>query len=51
MIKRTISGLGSPTTTYTAAQQVTDGGSTQSCIAWRVYHISDAVGRGFAGVS
>ena len=51
VIKRTISGLSAPITTYTAAQQVADWGSTQSVISWRVYQISDAVGRGFAGVS
>ena len=51
VIKRTISGLSAPTTTYTAAQQVADWGSTQAAISWRVYQISDAVGRGFAGVS
>jgi hypothetical protein len=47
MIKRTLSGLTSPTVTYTAAQQTTDFGSTQTDIAARVYQNSAQVGRGF----
>lgn len=35
------------TASYTAAQQTTDFGSTQSSIAVRVYQISATVGRGF----
>lgn len=50
-LKRTITGLTSPTTVYTAAQQVTDFGSAQSSISVRVYQLSAAVGRGYAGIA
>ena len=46
-VKRTITGLSSPTTTYTAAQQTTDFGSTQATIYFIVYQISATVGRGY----
>ena len=47
-VKRTFTGLTSPTVTYTAAQQTTDWGAPLSSAPdWRVYQISDAVGRGF----
>ena len=48
-VKRTITGLTSPTASYTAAQQVTDFGSAQSAITVNVYQISARVGRGYAG--
>jgi hypothetical protein len=48
-IKRTITGLTSPTASYTAAQQVTDFGSAQSSLTVNVYQLSAKVGRGFAG--
>ena len=47
-VVRTISGLTSPAFTWTAAMQTTDFGSGQSVVSWRVYQISDVVGRGFA---
>lgn len=50
-VKRTITGLTSPTALYTAAQQVTDFGSAQSSILVNVYQISAAVGRGYAGIA
>ncbi|MEQ1788861.1 MAG: phage tail protein [Rickettsiales bacterium] len=50
-LKRTITGLTSPTTIYTAAQQVTDFGSAQSSVSVRVYQLSAAVGRGYAGIA
>jgi hypothetical protein len=50
-LKRTITGLTSPTTIYTAAQQVTDFGSAQSSVSVRVYQLSAAVGRGYAGIT
>jgi len=50
-LKRTITGLTTPTTTYTAAQQVTDFGSAQSSVSVRVYQLSAAVGRGYAGIA
>jgi len=50
-LKRTITGLTSPTATYTAAQQVTDFGSVQSSVSVRVYQLSAAVGRGYAGIA
>lgn len=45
-VARSITGLTTPTTTYTAAQQVTDFGSTQSSLVVRIYQISSVVGRG-----
>jgi hypothetical protein len=42
---RTISGLSSPTATYTAAQQATDGGAG---VTARVMQVSATVGNGFA---
>lgn len=50
-VKRTITGLTTPTALYTAAQQVTDFGATQSSILVNVYQISAAVGRGYAGIA
>lgn len=50
-LKRTITGLTTPTTIYTAAQQVTDFGSAQSSILVNVYQLSTLVGRGFVGVA
>lgn len=46
--KRTITGLSSPTATYSAANQTTDFGSPQATVYARVYQISAAVARGFA---
>lgn len=48
-VKRTITGLTSPTASYTAAQQVTDFGSAQSSIAVNIYQLSAKIGRGYAG--
>ncbi len=48
-VKRTITGLTTPTASYTSAQQVTDFGSAQSSILVNVYQLSAAVGRGDAG--
>lgn len=48
-VVRTISGITSQTTTYTAAQQTTDFGSPQSTVYFNVYQISSLMGRGFAG--
>jgi hypothetical protein len=45
-LKRTITGLSSPTATYTAAQQTTDFGSMQSRVYFRVFQLSASVGRG-----
>ncbi len=51
-VKRTITGLTSATTTYTSAQQTTDWGAPLGTTpAFRVYQISDAVGRGFAAAA
>ena len=47
---RTIS-VSSESASYTAAQQVTDFGSTQSSIEIQVYQLSATVGRGYAGVA
>jgi hypothetical protein len=43
---RTFSGLTSATATYTAAQQVADGGTVASVVYARVYQRSAVVGRG-----
>jgi hypothetical protein len=45
-LKRTITGLTSPTASYLAADQTTDFGSPQSTIYFRVYMLSAVVGRG-----
>jgi hypothetical protein len=50
-VKRTVTGLTSPAYTYTAANQTTDFGSAQSSVTFRVYQISDAVGRGFVATA
>jgi len=44
---RTITGLTSSSTTYTAAQQVSDFGATQSSIEVSIYQLSSVVGRGY----
>ena len=46
---RTITGLSSPTTTYSAAQQRTDFGTVQAAVNAQIYQISSTVGRGIAG--
>jgi hypothetical protein len=46
---RTITGLTLPTTSYSAADQVTDFGSAQNSIAIKVYQLSAIVGRGYPG--
>jgi hypothetical protein len=46
---RTLTSI-TPTVTYSAANQVTDFGSTQSEILINIYQISSTVGRGFAGI-
>jgi hypothetical protein len=50
-VKRTITGLTTPTASYTAVQQVTDFGSAQSSVLVNVYQLSTLVGRGFVGVA
>jgi hypothetical protein len=47
-LKRTASGLTSPSATYTAAQQIEDFGSLQSKVYVKIYQLSTAVGRGEA---
>ena len=47
-VVRTISGLSTPTFSYSAANQTTDFGSPQASITVRVYQISNIVGRGIA---
>jgi hypothetical protein len=47
-LKRTYSGLTSPTATYTSANQVTDFGANQTDFYIRVYQVSAVVGRGYA---
>ncbi len=48
-VVRTISGLTSPSASYSAAEQTTDFGSTQSSITVDIYQISASVGRGTVG--
>lgn len=50
-LKRTISGITSATTSYTAAQQVADFGANQSTLYLKVYQLSAVVGRGLPLVS
>lgn len=45
-IKRTLTSA-TPAVTYTSAQQVTDFGSNQTSITFKVYQLSATVGRGF----
>lgn len=46
-LKRTFTGITSPSQVYTAAQQTTDFGSTQATVYVRVYQISATVDRGY----
>lgn len=46
LLQRTFFAVGSPTVTYTSAQQVADFGSNQSTIYVRVYQNSATIGRG-----
>ena len=48
-VVRTITGLSSQSTTYSAADQTTDFGSPQSAVDVKVYQISATIGRGYAG--
>ena len=48
-VVRTITGLTSPTASYTAAQQTTDFGSAQASVTVNIYQLSAIVGRGYAG--
>lgn len=50
-VVRTVTGLTSAAFIYTAAMQTTDFGSTQTSLSWRVYQVSDSVGRGFAAAA
>lgn len=50
-LKRTISGLTSPTATYSAADQATDFGSAQAAIKVTVYQLSAIVGRGYPALA
>jgi hypothetical protein len=47
-IMRTISGLTSPTATYSVADQIADFGSQQSDVYFRVFKLSAVAGRGHA---
>jgi len=51
VVVRAITGLLSPTASYSAAQQITDFGSPQSTVSVNVYQLSGVVGRGYAGVA
>ena len=45
-LKRTITGLTSPTCTYTSAQQTADFGAVQTQLYVKIYQLSSVVGRG-----
>jgi hypothetical protein len=45
-VVRTITGLGAPAATYSAAQQVTDFGAAQPAVRVMIYQMSGIVGRG-----
>lgn len=46
-LKRTISGLVTPSAVYTTAQQVEDFGAVQNNIVFKVFQVSPVVGRGY----
>jgi hypothetical protein len=46
-LKRTKTGLTTPSASYTAAEQTTDFGSPQATVYTRVYQLSSTVGRGY----
>lgn len=46
-VVRTITGITSATTSYTAAEQTTDFGAPQSTVYWKVYQVSATVGNGY----
>lgn len=48
-VVRTITGLSSPTASYSAAEQVADFGVIQSAVDCNVYQMSTTVSRGFPG--
>jgi len=48
-VVRTITGLSSPSASYTAAQQSMDFGGPQAVVDVKIYQMSAAVGRGHAG--
>lgn len=48
-VMRTLSGLGSPAGSYSAADQVADFGSAPSSLSVNVYQLSETIGRGYAG--
>lgn len=48
---RTITDLTSPSSSYTAAEQMADFGAAQGEVEIKVYQLSDSVGRGYAGAA
>lgn len=48
---RSVTGLTSPTASYSAADQTTDFGSPQASVSLKAYQISGEVGKGFAGIA
>ncbi len=50
-VVRTISGITSATTTYTAAQQTTDFGSPQASVSVKIYQLSTVIGRGDVAIA
>lgn len=50
-VLRTITGLSSPSATYTNAQQVSDFGSVQKYLYINVYQLSATIGRGYPAIA
>jgi hypothetical protein len=50
-VVRTITGLTSPSASYSAANQTTDFGAVRLSLTVRIYQLSAIIGRGVAGVA
>jgi hypothetical protein len=50
-VARKLTGLTSPSASYSTAEQVTDFGSIQAAINIRIYQVSEIAGRGYAGIA
>lgn len=50
-VVRTLTGIISPTASYTAAQQTTDFGSPQSSVSVKIYQMSNIIGRGYPAIA
>ena len=50
-VVRSLTGLSTPTASYSAADQTSDFGSPQTSVSLKIYQLSAAVGRGYAGIA